>query len=47
MSISAMSNLLGTKYTERANASQREQLGTITHKHSQDQGKKLHRWSVL
>lgn len=39
MSISSMSNLLGTKCTERANATQRDQLGIISHKHNQDQGK--------
>lgn len=45
--MSSASNLLGTKYTERANASRREQLGVITQKHGQDQGEKLGRWSVL
>lgn len=38
MSISSVSNLLGTTYTERANAA-RGQLGIITQKHCKDQGK--------
>lgn len=46
MSVSSMSDLLGTKWTERTHATQREQLGIIRHKHSQDQGKKPCRWSV-
>lgn len=39
MSVSSRSNLLGTKCRERTNAAQREQLGIISHKHSQDEGK--------
>lgn len=39
MSVSPMCNLLGTKCTQKANATQREQLGIISHKHGQDQGK--------
>jgi hypothetical protein len=34
-------------HTKKASAPQREQLGIISHNHSQDQGKRPGRWTEL